>query len=87
MARMLFIALALSLAACTSDEVTKAVPEAKRVYTVDEFLAQPDLRKKVSAVCSNDPGRTGHDANCINVQRADRIASFGSIARMPRIVP
>lgn len=86
MTRTLIIVLALSLAACSSDEVTTAVPEAKRVHTVDEFLARPDLRKKVSAVCSNDPGRTGLDANCVNVRRADRVASFGRPAGMPRNV-
>ncbi|KQQ96127.1 EexN family lipoprotein [Massilia sp. Leaf139] len=87
MNRMVVIVRPLWLGACTGDEVVTAVPDATRVYTVDEFLAQPDLRKKVSAVCSNDPGRTGLDANCLNVRRADRVASFGNVANMPRIVP
>ena len=87
MKRMVAIILPLLLGACTSDEVVTAVPEATRVHTVDEFLAHPDLRKKISAVCSNDPGRTGFDANCVNVRRADRVASFGSVSHMPRIVP
>jgi hypothetical protein len=78
---------AAALSGCFSGEVTKAAPEIVRVHTVDEYLAHPELRKKVSAVCGNDPGRTGFDANCINVRRADRMASFGSAASMPRITP
>jgi hypothetical protein len=56
-----------------------AVPElGDRVLTVDEFLAQPDLRGKVSALCRNDPGRIGLTPNCVNVRRADHIASMGT---------
>jgi hypothetical protein len=78
------VLLHLAMAGCKR-EVSLA--PADRIYTVEEFLAQPELRKRVSAVCGNDPGRTGQDPNCINVRRADRIASFGSAERMPRIVP
>lgn len=60
---------------------------AERVYTVDEFLSAPELRRKVSAACSNDPGRTSLEPNCINVNRADRIAASGSLGGMPRVVP
>jgi hypothetical protein len=48
------------------------------VLTVDEFLAQPDLRGRVSALCRNDPGRMGATPNCVNVRRADHIASMGT---------
>lgn len=60
---------------------------ADRIYTVEEYLAHPQLRQRISAVCSNDPGRTGQDPNCINVNRADRIASAGSVGGIPRITP
>jgi hypothetical protein len=60
-------------------EPAVAIPElGDRVLTVDEFLAQPDLRNKVSASCRNDPGRTGLTPNCVNVRRADHIASMGT---------
>lgn len=81
---MIFLLLPLAMAGCKRE--VSLVP-ADRIYTVEEYLAQPELRKKVSAVCSNDPGRTGPDANCINVQRADRVASAGSSSGMPRIAP
>ncbi|MEH6433856.1 EexN family lipoprotein [Massilia sp. DD77] len=60
---------------------------ADRIYTVEEYLAHPDLRLRVSAACSNDPGRIGRDPNCVNVHRADRVASAGNASGMPRAVP
>jgi len=70
------------LSGCSRDTGT-AIPElADRVLTVDEFLAQPELRKKVSAHCHNDPGRTGMTPNCVNVRRADHIASMGTADRL-----
>lgn len=86
MKRFISILLPLALSGCFRAEPTSA-PVAARVYTVDEFLAQPSARKMISAACSNDPGRMGQDPNCINVRRADRIASAGSLAGMPKIVP
>jgi len=86
MTRLIPLLLPLVLAGCVKNEPEAVVP-AERTYTVDEFLAQPDLRKKISAVCSNDPGRIGQEPNCINVKRADRIASAGSLGDMPRVVP
>jgi len=78
------LVLAAFAAGCKREAVIVPVD---RIYTVDEFLAAPDLRRRVSAVCSNDPGRTAHDPNCINVHRADRVASSGSLGGMPRVVP
>lgn len=80
---MIFL-LSVALAGCKRE--VPLVP-VDRIYTVEEYLAQPALRKKISAVCSNDPGRTGQDPNCINVQRADRVASAGSSSGMPRVAP
>ncbi len=81
---MIFLLLSWALAGCK-----RAVPlvPVDRIYTVEEYLAQPELRKKISAVCSNDPGRTGQDPNCVNVKRADRIASAGRSSGMPRVAP
>jgi hypothetical protein len=60
-------------------EPSIAVPElGDRVLTVDEFVSQPELRNKVSALCRNDPGRMGATPNCVNVRRADHIASMGT---------
>jgi len=81
----MFKALALAVVACMGSGCTKQdagpAPMAaveNRVLTVDEYLKQPDLRKKVFAACANDPGRKGNDANCMNAVSAERIASAGS---------
>lgn len=76
----------LPLAFCGCKREVTLVP-ADRVYTVDEYLAQPELRRKVSAVCGNDPGRTGTDPNCINVLRAERVGAAGGMRGVPKVVP
>jgi len=63
-----------------------AAVESNRILTVDEYLKQPDLRKKVFAACANDPGRRGSDANCVNALQAERIASSGT-GRFPGSAP
>jgi len=78
------LVLAASVAGCKRETV---IVPADRIYTVDEYLAAPDLRRRVSAACTNDPGRTAHDPNCINVSRADRVAASGSLGGMPHIGP
>lgn len=87
MKRLISLLLPLALTGCFKVEPATPVPAVDRVYTVDEFVARPDLRKKVSALCGNDPGRLGQAPNCINVRRADRIAAAGNSADMPRAVP
>lgn len=79
-----FLLLAATVYGCKREAV---VVPADRVYTVDEYLAAPDLRRRVSAACSNDPGRTAQDPNCVNVHRADRVAAAGTLGGMPRTVP
>jgi hypothetical protein len=76
------ILAATILGGCTR-EATSAIPElGERVLTVDQYLAQPDMRKKVSLACHNDPGRLGLTPNCVNVRRADHIASMGTAASL-----
>ena len=78
------LVLAASAAGCKREAV---IGPADRIYTVDEYLAAPDLRRRISAACANDPGRTKHAPNCINVHRADRVAASGRLGGMPRVVP
>jgi hypothetical protein len=79
MKSVLFIVFTITILNGCSRKSGTAIPElGERVLTVDEFLAQPELRKKVSAYCHNDPGRTGLTPNCVNVRRADHIASMGT---------
>jgi hypothetical protein len=79
--------MSLPLSGCTNSDSTAPASVAERTYTVNEFLAQPDLRKRVGSACSNDPGRMALEPNCVNVRRADHVASAGTIADMPRVVP
>lgn len=86
---VIFFAVVVSMGSgCTKQDAAKLPVAAaeNRVLTVDEYLKQPDLRKKVFAACANDPGRKGDDANCINATRAERIASAG-IGRFPNLTP
>jgi hypothetical protein len=76
------ILAAVLLGGCGRDVGTAVPAVGERVLTVDEYLAQPDLRKKVSAFCHNDPGRLGMTPNCVNVRRADHIASMGSASSL-----
>lgn len=87
MKSLIFIVLPIALTGCLKVEPSTAERTPERIYTVDEFLAQPELRERVSAVCNNDPGQLGQTPNCSNSRRADRIASAGSLANMPRAVP
>lgn len=81
-------ALAVMGSGCTRQDqaATSAVVESNRILTVDEYLKQPNLRKKVFAACANDPGRKGGDANCVNALQAERIASSGT-GRFPGAAP
>lgn len=79
MKSILFIVFAITLLdGCTRESATAIPGLGDRVLTVEEFLAQPELRRKVSAYCHNDPGRTGLTPNCVNVRRADHLASMGT---------
>jgi len=83
MKTILSVVLTASLVGGCTRDVTASIPElGDRVLTVDEYLAQPDLRKKVSTICRNDPGRVGMTPNCVNVRRADHIASIGSASSL-----
>lgn len=86
-------AIVLAALACLAAGCTKqgeaALPktvENDHIFTVDEYLKQPDLRKKVFTACANDPGRKGSDANCVNALQAERIASSGT-GRFPGATP
>lgn len=81
-------ALACMGSGCTrqGEAATRSAVESNRILTVDEYLKQPDLRKKVFAACANDPGRKASDPNCVNALQAERIASSGT-GRFPSPTP
>jgi hypothetical protein len=91
--RNMISAFALAAFGCTltgcakqGDMPSSTIAEDSRILTVDDYLKQPELRKKVFASCANDPGRKGSDANCVNALQAERIASAGA-GRFPGAKP
>ena len=81
-ATLAIVSIAVFMCGC-GREPAGTIPElGDRVLTVDEFLARPELRDKVSALCRNDPGRMGLTPNCVNVRRADHIASMGTADKL-----
>jgi len=73
------VATSVMLAGC-GKKVT-AVPFLDRVVLVDEFINQPDLRKRVIAFCLQDVQTKFSDANCLNAMHADDMARAKSTYR------
>lgn len=71
---------------CTRQDAVPAGAAGATVLTVDDYLKQPDLRRKVFAACANDPGRKRADPNCVNALRAERVASAGT-GNFPNATP
>lgn len=42
----------------------------EKVYTVEEFKADPDRMAKVNAECNNNPGEAMKKPNCLNAAEA-----------------
>ena len=75
--RALMVGAALAaLAACTPKPTQISFLD--RVLTVEEFTAQPDVRDKVIAECSSDPGHLKDDPNCVNAKQSLRASATGS---------
>jgi hypothetical protein len=70
-------ALAVAEAGCAKQETP---PKAK--YTVDEYLAKPNLMEAKLRECANNPGGLRDDPDCINVKAAAQQYSVGSRKRM-----
>lgn len=85
MNRILLLFVILSLNGCIDGDPPSPASQADRVYTVEEFLAQPELRQRFFTMCGNNPGQSERDPNCINVLSAERIAASGAVT--PRIAP
>jgi hypothetical protein len=48
-------------------------------YTVDEYLANPQVMSETLEKCANDPGELRNDPDCINVQAAAERKDIGSL--------
>ena len=77
--KALISALAVfSAAACTPDaDVAR--------HTVEEYRADPELRREVFTACANDPGTNGESADCVNAIEAERLESRGSLRDLPPV--
>jgi hypothetical protein len=77
-------ALSIFFAVLTATESgcsQQAVPP-KATYTVDEYLAKPDLMEAKLRECANNPGELRNNPDCVNVKAASQQYSIGSRKRM-----
>jgi hypothetical protein len=74
---LLSIAAALALAACARE------PEPpKASHTVDDYLANRDLRVATLKECANNPGELENTPDCINVKAATKRHDIGSLDKL-----
>ncbi len=73
----LVVVLAVAGAGCSQQA---APPQA--TYTVDQYLAKPDLMEAKVRECANNPGELRNDPDCVNVKAAAQQYSIGSRKRM-----
>ena len=52
-------------------------------HTVDEYRANQALRQAVLQQCASDPGTLKGTPDCVNVQEAARLESYGSLRSSP----
>ncbi|MBS0422611.1 MAG: EexN family lipoprotein [Proteobacteria bacterium] len=78
--RSIVLVLAAALTAAGGCSQQAAPPRAK--YTVDEYLAKPDLMEAKVRECANNPGELRDDPDCVNVKAAAQQYSVGSRKRM-----
>src|SRR5687768_9324874 len=57
----------------------------KATYTVDEYLANPQIRQAKLAECANNPGELAQTPDCINVKAATKRHDVGSLDDLPPI--
>jgi len=71
-------AATLATAACTRE----AEPR-RATYTVEEYLAKPDVMATKLRECSNNPGESRNDPDCVNVKEAVKQQGIGSYSKLP----
>jgi len=61
----------LALAACAR--------EPKAAHTVDDYMANRELRVETLKACANNPGELGNTPDCVNVKAATKQHDIGSL--------
>jgi hypothetical protein len=57
----------------------------KATYTVDDYLANPQIREAKLAECANNPGELAQTPDCVNVKAATKRHGIGSLDDLPPI--
>lgn len=73
---VLVTAMVGGLAACSPK------PEKAR-YTVEQYLANPDVMNATLKECADNPGDLGNDPDCVNVRAAAERQGVGSLRDLP----
>jgi hypothetical protein len=55
----------------------------KATYTVEEYLAKPEVMATKLRECTNNPGELRNDPDCINVKEAVKQQGIGSYSKLP----
>ncbi len=64
--------------------VTACAPAPKQAqHSVDDYRSHADLRRQMLARCTNDPGGTAQDPDCVNAREAARVEGIGSLRTLP----
>ena len=71
------LAAILALVACSHEP-----PSAKAMYTVDEYLAKPDVMATKLHECANNPGELRTTPDCVNVKEAVKRQGIGSLDKL-----
>jgi len=71
------LAATLALSACSRE----LQPE-KAMYTVDEYLAKPDVMATKLHECANNPGELRNNPDCVNVKEAVKRQGIGSLDKL-----
>ena len=59
-----------------------------KLHTVADYQANPSLRTRTLARCSNDPGQLSTTADCVNARQAEQLAGLWSLRELaPLSVP
>ena len=76
--------LSVVVAALAAGEIgcSQQAAPARATYTVDEYLAKPDLMEAKLRECADNPGELRNNPDCINVKAAAEQHSIGSRKRM-----
>lgn len=64
-----------------------SVPAMADTQTRSWYVAHPETRARVNAVCLNDPGRAKNDANCLNAAVAEEDAGINRMTTRTNAIP